>query len=207
MIQARQELNPTRTRGSPTMNVRSQVSMVFHLDKCIGCHTCSHRLQEHLDRPQGRRVHVVEQRRDQTRHRLSHAWEDQEQIQRRLGGERTASCGCARTGKGRIALQHLSQPAPCPAWTTTTSPGPTTTRTCSTRLKAPTSRRRGRSRWSPASRSTSRPGRTGTTIWAARRSTPRTIPTSKASPRSSAAAVRASSGWCSSTCRASAITA
>src|SRR5512142_2875637 len=24
-----------------TMNVRSQISMVFHLDKCIGCHTCS----------------------------------------------------------------------------------------------------------------------------------------------------------------------
>src|SRR5512139_1237750 len=23
------------------MKVRSQVSMVFHLDKCIGCHTCS----------------------------------------------------------------------------------------------------------------------------------------------------------------------
>ncbi|MCA9047590.1 MAG: 4Fe-4S binding protein, partial [Planctomycetaceae bacterium] len=23
------------------MQVRSQVSMVFHLDKCIGCHTCS----------------------------------------------------------------------------------------------------------------------------------------------------------------------
>ena len=23
------------------MNIRSQVSMVFHLDKCIGCHTCS----------------------------------------------------------------------------------------------------------------------------------------------------------------------
>ena len=23
------------------MDVRSQVSMVFHLDKCIGCHTCS----------------------------------------------------------------------------------------------------------------------------------------------------------------------
>ena len=23
------------------MNVRAQVSMVFHLDKCIGCHTCS----------------------------------------------------------------------------------------------------------------------------------------------------------------------
>ena len=23
------------------MNVRAHVSMVFHLDKCIGCHTCS----------------------------------------------------------------------------------------------------------------------------------------------------------------------
>jgi len=23
------------------MNIRTQVSMVFHLDKCIGCHTCS----------------------------------------------------------------------------------------------------------------------------------------------------------------------
>ena len=23
------------------MNVRCQISMVFHLDKCIGCHTCS----------------------------------------------------------------------------------------------------------------------------------------------------------------------
>ena len=23
------------------MDVRSQISMIFHLDKCIGCHTCS----------------------------------------------------------------------------------------------------------------------------------------------------------------------
>ena len=23
------------------MDIRSQISMVFHLDKCIGCHTCS----------------------------------------------------------------------------------------------------------------------------------------------------------------------
>jgi nitrate reductase beta subunit len=27
--------------GSGTMDIRAQVSMVFHLDKCIGCHTCS----------------------------------------------------------------------------------------------------------------------------------------------------------------------
>jgi nitrate reductase beta subunit len=44
-------------------------------------HRLSHvqyRLQEHLDRSQRHRVHVVEQRGDQARHRLSHAWEDQE---------------------------------------------------------------------------------------------------------------------------------
>ena len=23
------------------MDIRSQISMVFHLDKCLGCHTCS----------------------------------------------------------------------------------------------------------------------------------------------------------------------
>ena len=23
------------------MDIRAQISMVFHLDKCIGCHTCS----------------------------------------------------------------------------------------------------------------------------------------------------------------------
>jgi nitrate reductase / nitrite oxidoreductase, beta subunit len=28
-------------KGNEIMKIRSQVSMVFHLDKCIGCHTCS----------------------------------------------------------------------------------------------------------------------------------------------------------------------
>src|SRR5437868_12031450 len=28
-------------RRRTQMEIRSQVSMVFHLDKCIGCHTCS----------------------------------------------------------------------------------------------------------------------------------------------------------------------
>ncbi len=31
------------------MNVRCQVSMVFHLDKCIGCHTCSLACKNLLD--------------------------------------------------------------------------------------------------------------------------------------------------------------
>ena len=53
------------------MDVRAQMSMVFHLDKL---HRVSHlldRLQEHLDGPQGYGLHVVEQRRDQARHGLS----------------------------------------------------------------------------------------------------------------------------------------
>jgi nitrate reductase beta subunit len=28
-------------KGAARMDIRAQVSMVFHLDKCIGCHTCS----------------------------------------------------------------------------------------------------------------------------------------------------------------------
>ena len=35
------ETKVVTSKRSQQMNVRSQVSMVFHLDKCIGCHTCS----------------------------------------------------------------------------------------------------------------------------------------------------------------------
>jgi len=51
--------------------------MVFHLDKCLGCHTCSVACKKYLDRPQGRGIHVVEQRRNQARHRLPVEVEDQ----------------------------------------------------------------------------------------------------------------------------------
>ena len=53
------------------MKIRAQMGMVMELDKCIGCHTCLGHLQEGVDQPPGRRVHVVQQRRDQARHRLS----------------------------------------------------------------------------------------------------------------------------------------
>src|SRR5512136_625517 len=33
--------SPHRPSEGGTMNVRAQMSMLFHLDKCIGCHTCS----------------------------------------------------------------------------------------------------------------------------------------------------------------------
>ena len=131
-------------RRSTIMDVRSQISMVFHLDKCIGCHTCSDRLQEHLDRPQGRRVHVVEQRRDQARHRLSDAVGGPGARTRAAGSERRRRrCSSSPRARRRTLVEHLPQPAPCRASTTTTSRGPTTTRTCSTRPRATTSRRRG----------------------------------------------------------------
>ncbi len=107
-------------------------------------------------------------------------WEDQEQYKRRLGTSRTASCSCSSTGKARTRRQHLPQPAPAELddyyepWTYDYQD----------LFNAPRGRRpadrAARSRWSPASRSTSRPARTGTTTSAARRSTPRTIRTSTA---------------------------
>src|SRR5512136_428593 len=33
--------SPHRPSEGGTMNVRAHMSMLFHLDKCIGCHTCS----------------------------------------------------------------------------------------------------------------------------------------------------------------------
>ena len=46
-------------------------AMVLNLDKCIGCHTLLGHLQERLDQPSWRRIRLVQQRRDQTRRRLS----------------------------------------------------------------------------------------------------------------------------------------
>ena len=70
------------------MNMRSQISMVFHLDKCIGCHTCSLACKNlWTDRP-WHGVHVVEQRGDQAGNRLSDAV-------RRSGAISTAA-GCSK---------------------------------------------------------------------------------------------------------------
>ena len=49
------------------MKIRAQMGMVMNLDKCIGCHTCSVTCKTRLDEPARRRVHVVQQRRDQAR--------------------------------------------------------------------------------------------------------------------------------------------
>ncbi len=66
------------------MRVMAQVGMVMNLDKCIGCHTCWSPARS-VDEPRRRRVHVVQQRRDQARDRLPEALGGPGAVERRLG--------------------------------------------------------------------------------------------------------------------------
>ena len=99
------------------MDVRSQISMVFHLDKCLGCHTCSIACKNVVDRPQGRRVHVVEQRRTKPGTGYPTAWEDQG----RYGGgwERQASGNGTGQVDGLIQLSSAEATAGSPTSSTT----------------------------------------------------------------------------------------
>ena len=51
------------------MKIRAQIGMVLNLDKCIGCHTCSSPART-SGPAAGRGIRLVQQRRDQARHRL-----------------------------------------------------------------------------------------------------------------------------------------
>ena len=93
------------------MKIRAQIAMVLNLDKCIGCHTCSRHLQERVDQPRRHGIRVVQQRRDQARHRLS----------RRTGRTRSAgtAAGSARSngkieprigGKWRVLANIFANP-------------------------------------------------------------------------------------------------
>ena len=85
------------------MNVRSQVSMVFHLDKCIGCHTCSDRLQERLDRPQGTEYMWWNNVETKPGTGYPTKWEDQEKYKRRLGEEERQALRDEVDGQGEAS--------------------------------------------------------------------------------------------------------
>ena len=111
------------------MRVMAQMAMVMNLDKCIGCHTCSVTCKQAWTNRSGTEYvwfNNVETRPGQGYPRT---YEDQD----RWRG------GWMRDKRGRLRLRdggrlhkllHGSSPTrSCPASTTTTSRGPTTTRT------------------------------------------------------------------------------
>ena len=114
------------------MNVRSQVSMVFHLDKCIGCHTCSIACKNLWTDRHGTEYMWWNNVETKPGTGYPTAWEDQEKYH---GGWEVKD-GKLRLKihrQGRETSSTSSTTRTCPAWTTTTSRGPTTIRTCSTR--------------------------------------------------------------------------
>ena len=111
------------------MDVRSQVSMVFHLDKCIGCHTCSIACKNVWTDRKGTEYMWWNNVETKPGTGFPTKWEDQEKYR-----------GGWEAGKDGLRLKSTGK-----ARTTTTNRGPTTTRTCSTRRKETTSRPPGRS--------------------------------------------------------------
>ena len=96
------------------MNVRAQISVVFHLDKCIGCHTCSLACKNiWTDRPGTEYMwwNNVETKPGTGYPTL---WEDQEKY---YGGW-DAKGKLKSTGKAWIVANIFTIPT-CPRWTTT----------------------------------------------------------------------------------------
>ena len=190
------------------MNIRSQVSMVFHLDKCIGCHTCSVACKNVWTDRKG--AEYMWWNNVETKPGTGYPDEVGRpgEVQGRLGVQRQRQAATSSPRARRRSSPTSSTIRTCPAWTTTTSRGPTTTRICSTR----------QGRFRPADRRTDlddrrredrravrpelgrRPGRLADLR--RERSEP-----GRTDRTAAAAAQFASSDWCSSTCRASATTA
>ena len=198
------------TSGGHAMDVRAQLADGLPPRQVHRLPHLQRRLQERVDRPPRRRVHVVEQRRDQARHRLPDAagrtrssykggWD--------VDGERAPAAGSGRRA-GALA-RDLPQPDAADARRLLRALDVPLPATSSRRAEpATTSRPRAPSRSSPASPWSIEAGPN----WdddlsgsnALRREGPE--PRRAHAPRS-AASSSASSGSPSSTCRASATTA
>ena len=92
------------------MNVRSQISMVFHLDKCIGCHTCSIACKNvWTDRPG---TEYMWWNNVETKPGTGYptSWEDQEKYR---GGweKRNGNLRLKSTGKGRVVFNIFHNPS------------------------------------------------------------------------------------------------
>ena len=88
--------------------------MVFHLDKCIGCHTCSIACKNIWTDRKGTEYMWWNNVETKPGTGYPTAVGGPGEVQGRLGDARTASCELKSTGKAKTRLQHLPQPASCP---------------------------------------------------------------------------------------------
>ena len=110
------------------MRVMAQMAMVMNLDKCIGCHTCSVTCKQAWTNRSGTEYvwfNNVETRPGQGYPRT---YEDQDRWRGGWVRDRRGRL-CRLRGGGRLHKLAGSSPTrSCPASTTTTSRGPTTTK-------------------------------------------------------------------------------
>jgi len=92
------------------MNVRSQISMVFHLDKCIGCHTCSIACKNIWTDRKGAEYMWWNNVETKPGTGYPTRWEDQEKYH---GGweKHNGSIRLKSTGKGRIITNIFHNPS------------------------------------------------------------------------------------------------
>ncbi|MCG8606888.1 nitrate reductase subunit beta, partial [bacterium] len=95
------------------MDVRSQISMVFHLDKCIGCHTCSIACKNIWTDRKGTEYMWWNNVETKPGTGFPTKWEDQEKYK---GGweKKNGAINLRSTGKGRVVpniFHHPHQPS------------------------------------------------------------------------------------------------
>src|SRR3989338_8864703 len=93
------------------IKVRSQISMVFHLDKCIGCHTCSVACKNIWTDRKGAEYMWFNNVETKPGTGFPTRWEDQDQY--KGGWEKSASgeLQLKATGKASGLLNLFHQPA------------------------------------------------------------------------------------------------
>jgi nitrate reductase alpha subunit len=116
----------TRMKDPRTNRHGAEPGQVHRLPHLFG------HLQERLDQPPRHGIRLVQQRRDQARHRLPQGMGEPGQVERRLGAQGRRQIEPRQGGKWKLLMRSSPTPT-CRRSTTTTSPSPSTTTTCSRR--------------------------------------------------------------------------
>ncbi len=115
------------------MKIRAQIGMVLNLDKCIGCHTCSVTCKNVWTSRPGMEYAWFNNVETKPGIGYPKEWENQDKWN---GGWVRKADGAIEPRQGaqvEAADAHLRQSQPAARSTTTTSPSPSTTGTCSRR--------------------------------------------------------------------------